>query len=99
MEKGRQGQGPGKGGEANTPNQEETRYGDKLLQELLLMKGKAASRETEVKMQALRVLSAFVFCQAGDFLPRHSLARGSFCLLYTSPSPRDRTRSRMPSSA
>ena len=26
-------------------------------------------------------------------------ARGRFCLLYTSPSPRDRTRSRMPSSA
>ena len=26
-------------------------------------------------------------------------ARGGFCLLYTSPSPRDRTRSRMPSSA
>ena len=25
--------------------------------------------------------------------------RGNFCLLYTSPSPRDRTRSRMPSSA
>ena len=25
--------------------------------------------------------------------------RGSNCLLYTSPSPRDRTRSRMPSSA
>ena len=25
--------------------------------------------------------------------------RGSGCLLYTSPSPRDRTRSRMPSSA
>ena len=24
---------------------------------------------------------------------------GCFCLLYTSPSPRDRTRSRMPSSA
>ena len=29
------------------------------------------------------------------FLPQHSKA----CLLYTSPSPRDRTRSRMPSSA
>ena len=27
------------------------------------------------------------------------LAGGYFCLLYTSPSPRDRTRSRMPSSA
>ena len=35
---------------------------------------------------------------------RHALAPGfgdpaNFCLLYTSPSPRDRTRSRMPSSA
>ena len=28
-----------------------------------------------------------------------SLRRGAICLLYTSPSPRDRTRSRMPSSA
>ena len=28
-----------------------------------------------------------------------SFAAGSACLLYTSPSPRDRTRSRMPSSA
>ena len=27
------------------------------------------------------------------------ITRGSGCLLYTSPSPRDRTRSRMPSSA
>jgi len=26
-------------------------------------------------------------------------AQGTVCLLYTSPSPRDRTRSRMPSSA
>ena len=36
--------------------------------------------------------------QAGDmFLPINSV--GVICLLYTSPSPRDRTRSRMPSSA
>ena len=28
-----------------------------------------------------------------------SSAKGGVCLLYTSPSPRDRTRSRMPSSA
>ena len=27
------------------------------------------------------------------------IAKGKACLLYTSPSPRDRTRSRMPSSA
>ena len=30
---------------------------------------------------------------------RENDARNNFCLLYTSPSPRDRTRSRMPSSA
>ena len=30
---------------------------------------------------------------------RAALGRRQFCLLYTSPSPRDRTRSRMPSSA
>ena len=29
----------------------------------------------------------------------HAGGRGKACLLYTSPSPRDRTRSRMPSSA
>ena len=32
-------------------------------------------------------------------LNRRSLAKSEACLLYTSPSPRDRTRSRMPSSA
>ena len=31
--------------------------------------------------------------------PRGELGQSSGCLLYTSPSPRDRTRSRMPSSA
>ena len=37
-----------------------------------------------------------------DNMTDHALIKGgksSFCLLYTSPSPRDRTRSRMPSSA
>ena len=33
------------------------------------------------------------------WIPQISVALGSACLLYTSPSPRDRTRSRMPSSA
>ena len=36
---------------------------------------------------------------AGAILVILSLYQNSFCLLYTSPSPRDRTRSRMPSSA
>ena len=44
------------------------------------------------------------FRQIGDFCGMHELeikgiADGEVCLLYTSPSPRDRTRSRMPSSA
>ena len=30
---------------------------------------------------------------------KSSTSKHNFCLLYTSPSPRDRTRSRMPSSA
>ena len=40
-------------------------------------------------------------CVGATPLPalRHGCYRGSSCLLYTSPSPRDRTRSRMPSSA
>jgi len=33
------------------------------------------------------------------FFEPSTRTRLSFCLLYTSPSPRDRTRSRMPSSA
>ena len=32
-------------------------------------------------------------------VPQNFLGAQNFCLLYTSPSPRDRTRSRMPSSA
>ena len=34
-----------------------------------------------------------------DFAIRDLMHNASPCLLYTSPSPRDRTRSRMPSSA
>ena len=34
-----------------------------------------------------------------DFVPKPALPQVLRCLLYTSPSPRDRTRSRMPSSA
>ena len=33
------------------------------------------------------------------YIPRRYIAKNTVCLLYTSPSPRDRTRSRMPSSA
>ena len=36
---------------------------------------------------------------ADDYFPSYALVMNKICLLYTSPSPRDRTRSRMPSSA
>ena len=35
----------------------------------------------------------------GTFSVRHRAAREGICLLYTSPSPRDRQKCRMPSSA
>ena len=55
-------------------------------------------------------LQACGLAEAGLFLKKHKISGGpsyedqeivfvSSCLLYTSPSPRDRTRSRMPSSA
>ena len=37
--------------------------------------------------------------QLKQFSETNTLRRSLICLLYTSPSPRDRTRSRMPSSA
>ena len=39
-------------------------------------------------------------CKKGEAYRKRRMAAGEkSCLLYTSPSPRDRTRSRMPSSA
>ena len=55
------------------------------------------------EMAAAKMLNVYYDIET-DFqaheLPTHDLIRnGKTCLLYTSPSPRDRTRSRMPSSA
>ena len=46
-------------------------------------------------------LGALTLTYAGLVNGKHSYSTpiDNFCLLYTSPSPRDRTRSRMPSSA
>ena len=46
--------------------------------------------------------SGFYFVEEGTEppeLPESRKPKGNFCLLYTSPSPRDRSLSRMPSSA
>ena len=54
--------------------------------------------ETKMKVKDVHQLADVVYANKDIGA---SLASGSFktCLLYTSPSPRDRTRSRMPSSA
>ena len=42
---------------------------------------------------------AYPLAPTATFKPPHAPMANYACLLYTSPSPRDRTRSRMPSSA
>ena len=47
----------------------------------------------------LRSNNNIIICLSEEGKQFNSVELCSFCLLYTSPSPRDRTRSRMPSSA
>ena len=45
------------------------------------------------------IFFAVFIWRKGEVMVIGGVEYSSFCLLYTSPSPRDRTRSRMPSSA
>ena len=56
----------------------------------------SASKELFQEMQ-YRVEPQFIVREG--LIEALSAAQAEICLLYTSPSPRDRTRSRMPSSA
>ena len=56
------------------------------------------TQEEEADREGRRVLRALAGDDAGE-LVRALQTNPKHCLLYTSPSPRDRTRSRMPSSA
>ena len=60
------------------------------------------------KLDALSPTPNSIIKEPGDYRVKYNIrfnsrqskdAEGNICLLYTSPSPRDRTRSRMPSSA
>ena len=55
-------------------------------------------RELENTLKSLMITNVSNFISLDSF-PGHLMKKGNPCLLYTSPSPRDRTRSRMPSSA
>ena len=65
-----------------------------LLARSLILKtgGKLTERQIDFRVNVLRVLNLAILM---------AVCYNAFysCLLYTSPSPRDRTRSRMPSSA
>ena len=54
---------------------------------------------TSVHTQTVEVVSVFAEIQGDTLLCVNESTTLTACLLYTSPSPRDRTRSRMPSSA
>ena len=56
--------------------------------------------ERDLTIQELRDMKSKLSTKmVGETLEIHCETQFNLCLLYTSPSPRDRTRSRMPSSA
>ena len=59
----------------------------------------SASHLTPITIYRTHPLEGIVFSLRSAFAQGISIAVFFYCLLYTSPSPRDRTRSRMPSSA
>ena len=66
--------------------------------------GYAQARFTRYIVQAKRretwrMLLVFLLCLVAGLIAVTAVGSLLGCLLYTSPSPRDRTRSRMPSSA
>ena len=60
-----------------------------------LFQGMGFNRILEFKEDAVR----FEFLVESRHCHSGNIAQGGYCLLYTSPSPRDMRRSRMPSSA
>ena len=67
-----------------------------LIQESEFLEGKGLSNEVNIRI--------FCYEPENEMVVRHFVNQletdqSLDCLLYTSPSPRDRTRSRMPSSA
>ena len=82
---------------------------DKIMMELShhvdnkmsdIIREKTQPRKTQSLERVFnRAVTQVIFSGRKTLLPRDVLVSIMSCLLYTSPSPRDRTRSRMPSSA
>ena len=63
------------------------------------MAAAAANKARHGMNESIARLSTGIRAMYGGDAAGHSVGTVHSCLLYTSPSPRDRTRSRMPSSA
>ena len=72
---------------------------------LLLSNGNVQFKDFAIGMSADAVIEILTFKEldysrhSNDHKPGYNLIVPNYCLLYTSPSPRDRQKSRMPSSA
>ena len=75
--------------------------GDRFTSESLAVRLGVQARHHQLFGRFLDILvEEGALASAGlDYVVQRALASDTVCLLYTSPSPRDRTRSRMPSSA
>ena len=74
---------------------------DNTMQEIAKLRGQIEVLANEVSMAQKRQRDLYtdLDTRMRKLEPREVNVDGKTCLLYTSPSPRDRTRSRMPSSA
>ena len=85
--------------EANLPHGERYVPNDVLLnkdQQIIMITGPNMSGKSAILRQTALIT---ILAQIGSFVPAKEMRLSLVCLLYTSPSPRDATLSRMPSSA
>ena len=72
-----------------------------LILELTVLEDQENNIQVSICEGSFYELGQEVYTEAGEYMAQFTAANGcdSLCLLYTSPSPRDATLSRMPSSA
>ena len=83
---------------AHIVGEERTHRGKFSMSPLLSLYKKDETKELNLHLRPSEI-EGTALTEAGRLLKLHSFAECISCLLYTSPSPRDRQKSRMPSSA
>ena len=76
-------------------------YGERIIEEsnIICFENPNKKRIYEISIELPEFTCKCPFSGYPDFAKLNIYYQPNNCLLYTSPSPRDRTRSRMPSSA